>query len=131
MFLTLFLSCPHSLLEQGRSQSVSWDGFPHHLGDGARAQLYNTAFLHLQVGLLFYLMLDLFAGMRTVVSSEMVRPKCFRFTTIMQLLTPAIVMQCAASRLCAAAEGPAEPVQPHLDARSSGLGAVPGGSSQV
>ena len=48
--LTLFLSCPHSLLEQGRSQSVSWDGFPHHLGDGARAQLYNTAFLHLQVG---------------------------------------------------------------------------------
>jgi hypothetical protein len=45
------MSCLDSLLEQGRSQSVSWDGFPHHLGDGARAQLYNTAFLHLQVGL--------------------------------------------------------------------------------
>lgn len=45
------MSCPDSLLEQGRSQSVSWDRFPHHLGDGARAQLYNTAFLHLQVAL--------------------------------------------------------------------------------
>lgn len=26
---------------------TSWHEFPHHLGDGARAQLYNTAFLHL------------------------------------------------------------------------------------
>lgn len=37
------------MLEKGCDQSVSWDAFPHHLGDGARAQLYNTAFLHLQV----------------------------------------------------------------------------------
>ena len=64
---------------------------------------------------------------QVVVSSNMVQicTKCIQFTTI------AIPMPCAASRVCTAAEGPAEPVQPHLDARSSGLGAVPGGSSQV
>ncbi len=36
-------------LENGEDQAVSWEEFPHHVSEGARTSLANTAFLHLQV----------------------------------------------------------------------------------
>lgn len=50
------LRCPHApvvarrrALENGEDQAVSWEEFPHHVSEGARTSLANTAFLHLQV----------------------------------------------------------------------------------